>query len=802
MASSTPPPPTSDPPPPPPLQSGPTSEAFGQFTFTGLPPGLFSTKPTGPQRTSSPAAKPSSDPSTASAPSSYKLSTSAYVPHIQLRAPASAPPSSQWQPPGPTSFGPMPPLKAPSVGGQVHLQTQMGQVQRSFEGQLHLQGQKTPDVQAPPPVHPVQATAIPLGETRLQIALDYGTTYTGVAYLPISAVNLKQRGLEEYTEDIKVITAWPPKEEQEKVPSQLSYSVTPKGCEQYGYDIDDNSLVLKKTKIQLEAMGTRIDELRTLSELLKELRDLDLSQEEVIENGIPEHLAKEPEEIVKDYLDQIAEKTEKVINSDVGRHVLSNVPIDLVVTHPAIWSDRALNSTYRAVRAAFNHDLFPKLENISFVSEPVACAHFTLREAWKNNRVRFRNNDCFIVVDAGGGTVDLACYKVVTIDYDKKEMKLEQVGNPLGATCGSTCVDDDFETFAAYQLGDKAWTQLTTEGAKHAAGGHTIMRPTLRGIQEKFQVIKHSYDGKESGLTAPIYLPKSFAISEEMKGVSKGALSITPADLRKMFDRSVNKTLYLIQQAVTQIKMGEELPVKTIFLSGGFAQNKYLIQRIREFCTKQKISLEEGNGSWAAVARGAIIKSLGVYTEKPKYVLSSPRYYGIKVRRPFASYENHSRNDVDVDPQGIHWATDQIRWFIQKGDAIFPNKPTVAKYELHFSMSENDFPITHSQNKRGGRGAPQQPAAVFRDVVFLSSSRDRAPTSMSMVKEESEQMYTLRVNLTDVPQAHIVAIETGNKQQGKQLQFHVVVEIRVSEQVTVSIKSGETTLASRTIDLE
>ncbi|KAK4678703.1 hypothetical protein QC764_310090 [Podospora pseudoanserina] len=800
MASSTPPPPTAKPPPPPPLQSGSTSEAFGQFTFTGLPPGLFSNKHTAPQRTSSPAAQSTNDaPASTASPSSYKLSASAYGSQINPRPPASAPPS-QWQPPGPASFSsPMPPLTAPSFGGQVNVKTQGGQGQRSV--QLQFEGQRTPDVMPKPPP-PAQPAAVPTGETRLQIALDYGTTYTGVAYLPVSANNLKHRGLEEFTEDIKVITAWPPKEEQEKVPSQLSYSVTPKGCAQYGYDIDDNSLVLKKTKIQLEAMGTRLDELRTLSELLKELRDLDLSEEEVIENGIPEHLAKEPEEIVKDYLNEVAEKTEKIITTELGRHVLSNVAIDLAVTHPAIWSDRALNSTYRAVRAAFNHDLFPKLENISFVSEPVACAHFTLREAWKNNRVRFRKNDCFIVVDAGGGTVDLACYKVVDIDYEKKEMKLDQVGNPLGATCGSTCVDDDFEAFAAYQLGDKAWQQLTTEGVKHAAGGHTIMRPTLRGIQEKFQVIKHSYDGKESGLTAPIYLPKSFRISEEMKGVSNGALSITPADLKKMFDRSVNKTVYLIQQAVTQIKLGEELPVKTVFLSGGFAQNKYLIQRVKEFCTKQKIELEEGNGSWAAVARGAIIKSLGVYTEKPKHVISCPRYYGIKVRRPFASYENHARSDIDVDTQGIKWATDQIRWFIQKGDAILPNKPTVARYELHFSMNASEFPGTQLQNKRGGRGVPQQPAAVFRDVVFLSSSRDKAPTAMSMVKEESEQMYTLKVNLTDVPQAHIVPVETGNKQQGRQLQFHVVVEIQVFDEVTVSIKSGETTLASRKIALE
>ncbi len=63
------------------------------------------------------------------------------------------------------------------------------------------------------------------------------------------------------------------------------------------------------------------------------------------------------------------------------------------------------------MRGAFNQDRFPKLRNISFVPEPVACAHYTLREAWRQGRedsedhLRFRKNDCFIVVDAGGGTV-------------------------------------------------------------------------------------------------------------------------------------------------------------------------------------------------------------------------------------------------------------------------------------------------------------------------------------------------------------------------------------------------------------
>lgn len=54
------------------------------------------------------------------------------------------------------------------------------------------------------------------------------------------------------------------------------------------------------------------------------------------------------------------------------------------------WSDSAMNSTYRAVASTFNTSRFPKLRSISFVSEPEACAHFTLRAAQNKDRGRLK----------------------------------------------------------------------------------------------------------------------------------------------------------------------------------------------------------------------------------------------------------------------------------------------------------------------------------------------------------------------------------------------------------------------------
>lgn len=165
------------------------------------------------------------------------------------------------------------------------------------------------------------------------IAIDYGTTFTGVAYL---VVKHQEKNLDGLAHDISVIQAWK-KHSTEKVPSDFSYSPSLiHSCEQWGYDIDDNSRVLRWTKLSLEPSNDRILELQSLRNLLYEMRHVDLSPDKIINNDIPRHLGKEPEDIVTDYLEHVAEKTLDEITIQVGSHVPKNVPIDIVVTHPAV----------------------------------------------------------------------------------------------------------------------------------------------------------------------------------------------------------------------------------------------------------------------------------------------------------------------------------------------------------------------------------------------------------------------------------------------------------------------------------
>lgn len=631
------------------------------------------------------------------------------------------------------------------------------------------------------------------------IAIDYGTTFTGIAFLSIKSKQNEQNA-DTLAEDIRIITSWK-KTSSEKVPSDFSYSPAENGAQQWGYDIDDRSHVLQWTKLALEDTANRRRELEGLAKLLWEMRLLNLSDEEAITSGVPEHLVKEPEDIVTDYLGKVAEKTWDEITSVVGRHVPEQIPIDLVVTHPAKWTDRALNSTYRAVRATFDDTLFKKVRNISFVSEPEACAHYTLREAWKTQHIRFRKNDCFIVVDAGGGTVDLASYKVVDIDLDNNKIKLEQIGVPIGSQCGATFIDTSFIESVQHRLGKEDWKKLTdVDGEDNTTGGHNIIKRQVRKLQDSFDPIKKRFDGKDSKMGFPVLLPPGVGQDDNAEmGISNGALIITSDDLKQMFKHSVDKTLVLLTQAVTQIRIAHKLKVKKIFLSGGFGQSPYLFDRVKHFGRTKGIDVERGEDCWAAVAKGAIIKSLGLYTDKPLLVKSCPRHYGIKIRSHYAAYK-HQPGEVDVDVEGVKWATDQLRWFVLKGDAIFPERPRVMTYDCNWSMLASEFPT--AQNRRN-TAIPLSPDRTLRDVVFIASSEDDSRGDPIMrfgdLSKALSEVLTLQCDLTNVPERQVQ--EITSRQGAKYFKFFVRIEIHVSETVQVKITSDGKILAAREVSL-
>lgn len=141
--------------------------------------------------------------------------------------------------------------------------------------------------------------------------------------------------------NLSIFRTWPAINSQ-KVPSAYSYSpsTSSRPRRQWGHDIDDNSEVMRWTKLQLQPKtpSEEIYYLRDLSNGLQRIRELQTNASAMIDNKIPRHITKSAREVVRDYLDEVAREWRQYMTTGArgGQAIFESVPVDIVITHPAV----------------------------------------------------------------------------------------------------------------------------------------------------------------------------------------------------------------------------------------------------------------------------------------------------------------------------------------------------------------------------------------------------------------------------------------------------------------------------------
>jgi len=189
------------------------------------------------------------------------------------------------------------------------------------------------------------------------------------------------------------------------VPSKFTYSANQ--GEKWGYGIGDNAYVIQRTKLELEHPKRELA-LDRLRRTLLEAQLLDFGTQNVLRSQLPRHLIKTSSDVVTDYLTNVARWVRRDIESKKDKALPTQFPIDFVITHPAVWDKRAKNITFRSVNTAFGK-IFPeaarKPSYIRLATESEACAQYTMRDLEVGAVNELVQGECFIMVDAGGGTV-------------------------------------------------------------------------------------------------------------------------------------------------------------------------------------------------------------------------------------------------------------------------------------------------------------------------------------------------------------------------------------------------------------
>jgi hypothetical protein len=198
-----------------------------------------------------------------------------------------------------------------------------------------------------------------------------------------------------------VITAWPGISaigDAEKVPSRISYLQSPNTGVVWGNQIKASHTLpvhaLMKLQLDERNRGSNARDLRALLRFLTSgMSDLNLDDILDDDEPPPEYPGKAPEDLVADYLSAVREHAMTELIRCYGEQLFSSLKKELVVTVPAVWSERAKDLTLRAVQnSGWNTD------TIGMVTEPEAAAIYTLKYMTSGvQKEEVKNGDHFVL---------------------------------------------------------------------------------------------------------------------------------------------------------------------------------------------------------------------------------------------------------------------------------------------------------------------------------------------------------------------------------------------------------------------
>ncbi|RBR22292.1 hypothetical protein FVER53590_01978 [Fusarium verticillioides] len=245
-----------------------------------------------------------------------------------------------------------------------------------------------------------------MSNRRIVVSIDFGTTYSGVAWADTTRPDVQH-----------VLTEWPSagsSKSSPKVPTELRRVAN--GW-QWGFQIPESAKRIRYFKLKLDD---------------------------------PAQITKEGEsakDLTKVYLSCLHEHFVSLLEKRLSPSVVKSTPMDFVVTVPAIWSPKAKQSTEQAAAMAG----FCGNQRIQLISEPEAAALYTLKTLSPSTLQVGRK---FVVCDAGGGTVDLISYQVTKIG----RVEVKEVTEGTGGKCGSSMLNMRFRRHLKQTHGDKYWT--------------------------------------------------------------------------------------------------------------------------------------------------------------------------------------------------------------------------------------------------------------------------------------------------------------------------------------------------------
>ena len=353
------------------------------------------------------------------------------------------------------------------------------------------------------------------------------------------------------------------------------------------------------------------------------------------------------------------------------------------LTVPAMWDQYTRDVMWKAaVEAGLPDDP----DRLVLAQEPAAAALYCKA---KGETMLSTPGTRFMVVDAGGGTVDITSYQVA------EDGKLNELAPAAGARTGSDFINQAFlEDVLGGEFGDGIMSRLLTE-----------QRAAVAGTMDAWERSKREFSAESTeDLLVPLSGPFYRALLKEQAAGRWRRAEDPPAEIlvshqtaAALFDTSIDETVGHVERQLAEMRSlsgvtGGEL----ILLVGGFAESRYLHARFTKAAADWGARVIVPEHPAVAVLAGAVH-----FGYDPSTFLNwrAPYTIGIRVSQPFEPGVD-PENTRFVDYAGRSKCNDRFDVFVANRGTLSSTEPITRQYwSTSDTMSFITLAIVSTDNK-------------------------------------------------------------------------------------------------------
>ncbi|KAK0209588.1 hypothetical protein IW262DRAFT_1468852 [Armillaria fumosa] len=314
--------------------------------------------------------------------------------------------------------------------------------------------------------------------------------------------------------------------------------------------------------------------------------------------------------------------------------------IEFILSHPNGWEGRnQANMRWATILAGLVPNEIASKEHVHFVTEGKASLHFCIHHGLSSF---LKNQEAIIIIDAGGGTVDISTYTCVSAKDDTQAQTFKEATAPQcnNVFCQCLYLSSTHEQSFSISIFWLTYFKVKLKRTKFAKEAEHIAHCFDKTMKLWLKVADK-----------PAYIRFSGMRDKDPKlNINMGKLKLTGAEVASFFEPSVLSIIKVIDKQ----QLASKSTVSVAFLVGGFAASNYLFSKLQEHFKPLNITFSCPNSH---VNKATTDDTLSFHLDQAILECISKYNYGIRTFTPYdASVPGHveQKDKTFMSDDGVH----------------------------------------------------------------------------------------------------------------------------------------------------